>query len=418
MKDKDFGKNSFIVLALTTFGSAVNYLCQILMGRALEVSEFGTINSIFSIMSITGVAGTTAGMLISKFLAEKLADQGEQEIRQYIVSVTRKLFVGGFLLVFIGAVLCVALNPILHVEDILLVLLTMVTVIVSLFPPYFQGVFGGLQKFFHLGIYTILVPVIKLLGVGSLFFVKDVNSVYYVVISVIIANLIAIAAGIIQTDVFIDGRILAFTRKISDSKFRVDRQFWEPFAVNICMMFMMNIDILYLKVYCGSEHAGYYSSAVLFGRIIYYCVTALGSVLLPMVSYANRSKESTWKMLKQTLLFTSVISVILLVPVNLFGSSILSLIYGSQYADAAGFLKYASLISVSISLNTILENYILGAGKLNFFLKGLCAGSAAVIVFVFIFKDNYALMLFTIGLIQFAIFIVNFLKCRYYELRK
>ena len=62
----DLAKNSLIVFVLTTTGSAINDLCQILMGRFFTVENYGIINTIFSLTLIVSVIGNTASMILSK----------------------------------------------------------------------------------------------------------------------------------------------------------------------------------------------------------------------------------------------------------------------------------------------------------------------------------------------------------------
>ena len=53
MKKKNtLTKNGTIVFILTTFGSAINYLFQLLTGRYFSVENYGIINIIFSLTLI------------------------------------------------------------------------------------------------------------------------------------------------------------------------------------------------------------------------------------------------------------------------------------------------------------------------------------------------------------------------------
>lgn len=411
MGKRQFEKNSIIVLILTTIGSAINYLCQILMGRLLTVDSFGTVNAIFSVMNIVGVLGTTASMLISKAVAERISVDDRKGGAFYVIGMMKALCVGSAFLFLAGIGVLVLTRSILYIKDIKLIILSLIAVMLNLFPIFFQGVFGGFQKFILLGFYTLIVPVIKLLGVLGVQIALFENDAQSIMGIVIVANCLAMGIGFGLFCV-IAGSDIRLSNSLSIVKiFGMDKYYIDSLTINIIMMFLMNIDILYLKLFCGAEYTGYYSSAVMFGRIIYYCVTALASVLLPMVAFSKNDDKFAFVMLKKTILFVVIMSVVLLIPVNIWGKELLCLIYGIQYIEAARFVGYASLISVGTSLNTILVNYMLGIDKLGILKKCLGVGSILLFIFIEVLRNNPWKVLTVIGVISFIIFILNLRVC-------
>ena len=407
MKEKELQKNGLIVLTLTTFGSALNYLCQIIMGRALSVADFGTINTIFSIMSITSVIGTTLSMLVSKYVAENLAENKYKEIKEYTYTILSSMGILSALVLLVGALIVSLLGISIGLKNGLIIYLTVIVLLINLFPIFFQGIFGGWQKFVALGLYTVIVPVFKLIGT-----ILAQNNLYLVVISLIIANVISTIIGYCIVYITMKGYEGKYSLSHGVSCFKVEEYYIDSFVVNISMMFLMNIDILYLKIFCDSEVAGLYSSAILFGRIIYYCVTALAAVLLPMVSYAEKKQKDTYGMLKQTTVIILGLSIMLLVPVNLFAKQILVLVYGSQYYAAVQFVKWASVISVGTSLNTILVNYLLGRGNLHYLKKYLLLGVGIIIVLITLLQKRMDIVLLMLGVVLMLIFILNYYQIK------
>lgn len=396
-------KNSLIVFALTTFGSALNYLCQILMGRFFSVSNYGIVNTIFSLTIIVSVIGSTASMILSKVISENR--KSSASLCYKILSVVNTVCI----ILFLGSII---ISPLLaHILnwDYLVIVLAIISLVTSIYPIVYQGIFGGLGKFVSLGLYTLIIPVIKIF---SLFLIVLLNidglsEVYSTLSSIILGNIISLIVGYIITRKNI--------KEIKKSNRKV-RYIWQEyknvFYSNILIMFLMNIDILYLSCFYDSETIGLYSSVLVFGKMIYYFVTALVTVMLPLISKNRKDSKYVDKMLYKTLTYTIILTLIFLIPTNIFGKDILNIVFGSKYDPAIIYLKYASLISLSYSLNLIVLNYLTGINKVKFMKKTLVIGSIlATIILIVINRYKYA-SLITIFLINIFIFIINLLAIK------
>lgn len=406
-KKNSIEKNGFIVLVMTTLGSALNYLSQILMGRYLDVSSYGFLNSIFSFMMIVGVIGTTISMVTAKKVAEDLANNNNKGIIEYVNGVCGWMFIGCSLITIVGSIILFLFSEKGSVLSFLIIL----AIVVSPVPLFFQGFLGGMQAFMALGLYTLIIPFVKIVGV-LVIKICGFNSnlgVSVVLVAICLGNLIAILIGArFSYKQGIELHMPKLKQKISIEKFK--NYYLDSFLINILMMALMSVDVIYLKFFADSNSAGLYSSGLMFGRIVYYCVIALVSVLLPMVAYNKNAKDAVL-LLNKSLIFTLALSVLLLIPVNLFGNILLNVTFGSRYLDALPYIKYASLISVSISLNTILMNYMLGIEKTKFFRNTLFIGCIVFIIcMVFTSKDKYITLLL-LGIIGIVIFIINYIYC-------
>ena len=413
MKEKNsIEKNGLIVLVLTTISSAVNYLSQILMGRFLDISSYGTINSVFSIMLITGVVGTTLSMISSKVVAENLAMGRMDKNETYINALAGWLFMGCFVVLIISIFFMLVMDR-FSKQNIITTFIIIAVVVTSLIPPFFQGALGGLQEFVLLGFYTLVIPVVKMMGVITLkiFRTEGIFGMCIVFISIIIGNIIAMVIGAaILKNKNIKLHIRKIICQIKNNK--IEKYYIDSFVVNIFMMILMNADVLYLKFAVGSKEAGLYSSGLMFGRVIYYCVTALVSVLLPMVAFNSCANDrKSLSMLNKTLGFTLGLTILFLIPVNIFAEKLLGMIFGSKYWTAVPYIKYSSFISISTSLNMILMNYMLGIEKVSFFKKTLICGCGIFMINVVLLFHRQYLTLFILGMIGMLIFIINYIYC-------
>lgn len=396
-------KNSLIVFILTTIGSAINYLCQIFMGRYFSIENYGIINTVFSITLIISVVGSTASMILSKIIAEN--GNNTKDITYRIIKIVN---ISSVILVLIGIIFLPFLLKILG-NSVITSILTVITLVTSIYPILYQGILGGLHKFTKLGLYTLIIPVLKTIGISIAIFLKleGTLELYVAILFIVLGNVISIILGQVIT---IKSLKKADSKETNVSTKDIWENYKDIFEANILIMFLMNIDILYLSYFYDSETIGLYSSVLTFGKMIYYFVTALVTVMLPMISKNKKNNEYVKQIFYKTLLYTGILTVLLLIPANVFSKPILEMVFGNKYSDAISYMKYASFISLSYSLNLIVLNYLVGVGKTKFIKNTLVGGSILVIILLLIFNYERYVALLLIGFINSVTFIVNMLK--------
>ncbi len=398
---RDLEKNSMIVLCLTTFGSAINYFCQIIMGKYFSINNYGTVNTIFSLILILSVIGNTAFMLISKSLSKK--KESNYKIYKYIL---RLVNISILVVLMASIVLYPVLNKILE-NNPLLSIMTIICVVTSVYPILYQGVYASIEDFLRLGLYTLIIPLVKLIGLASYCFMSIPESLelYTIIIFIIFGNVLSILIGKISSKKYYG------TKKEKCLKFEnIKYNYLNILITNSLLMFLMNIDILSLSYFFDSEIVGLYSSVLVFGKIVYYFVTAFVTVMLPMIAKNESDKKYAQKMLFQTLFYTAVLTIIVLIPLNILAKDILGLIFGNKYDSAVPYMFYSSLICLSYSLNVILVNYLVGTNRINFTKKLFIGGSFFLVLLLFLVNKNVYLLLATIALANLIIFVINLLK--------
>ena len=395
-KKESLAKNSAILFVLTTLGSVLNYGSQLLMGRFFSITNYGIINTIFSLILIVSVLGNTSSMLLSKTIAEDL--KNAREISYKILKIVN------ISCIVLAIVFCFMI-PILKniiTNNYIVIVLTILCLITSIYPIVFQGVLGGLQKFIKLGMYTLIIPVTKLLGLIFISFLSlnGEYELYIILSSIILGNILSIIIGVI------------LIQKLDDDEESVDIfSIWKSYKLvlyaNVYLMVLMNIDILYLSTFESKRITGLYSSVLMFGKMVYYCVTAIVTVMLPMISKNKKDKSYVNNILSNTIIFTIIFSILLLIPVNIFGQFFIKIIYGIKYLEAVKYLKYSSLISVSYSINLILLNYLVGVNKIEFIKNTMLIGILVLMLLLLIFRNITYISLLLIFIVNLIIFVLN-----------
>ena len=400
MKEKkEFRKNSFIVFSITMISSAINYLCQILLGRLFSVPNYGIINNIFSLILVLNVIGTTSSMLLTKNIADY--KKRNKNVGNKIIKITNLLVI----LILILSIICIVpIKKMFHLNTTETIL-SIIAIVTSIYPIMYQGVFSGEKKFILLGLYSFILPCLKLIAIILIKFLNIKYQIFSIVSSIVVANIISVILG----NLFykkIKSKSIVFDKK--DEK-ELKKKYSSLLVTNICLSILVNIDVLYLTIFSSSEITGYYCSALMFGKMVYYCANSLVIVLLPSVSKTSNEREKNI-LLNKTLFYTLVLIIVFLIPVNILKNELLTIVFGEKYKFAIKYMFYASLISVSYSLNTIFVNYYIGVGKYKKIRRTLTTGTIMLCVMLAIIKDNIKLGLITISLCGIIIFLINFIS--------
>lgn len=108
------------------------------------------------------------------------------------------------------------------------------------------------------------------------------------------------------------------------------------FAMTAATTIYTNLDVAMLGFMSGDAEAGYYSAAVKIKGVLVSFVTALGSVLLPRMSYyvEQNKKREFRSMIKKAFVFVAVVSVPLCVFFIFFAKTSILILSGEAYLPA------------------------------------------------------------------------------------
>ena len=333
----------------------LNYVCQLIMARVLSVDSYGTINTIFSFMMIMTVPGSTLTMIVAKYYAaDKQPKWGY--LKQQLKTVVGIMIIAFVMLLALHKILA----QILAIYNNYVLIMGFVLAVLGYFQPLYLGVFSGNKKFLLVGVYSLFVPLYKIVAVlvAQIMSPVDINRLYIVLLTMIIGTILMAIYGQIKSGKIIDKKNDCGCIKRTYTKDDINTLF-----LNISVMFYMNIDLLVVRFYGNSQESGLYSAVLLFGRVIYYFATTLGTMLLPSVAESGISGNAKNKILKRALFSMMVFAVVCMIPINILKEELILFLYGRAYIQATQYVIYASVISLALSLFTIIINYVVGSGK-------------------------------------------------------
>lgn len=392
IKENNFLQTSTILFVLNITASALNYLCQLIMARVLSVESYGTINTIFSFMMIVAVPGTTLTMVVSKFYAsEEIEKRSGYFWKQFKVVCILTIVVFLFLVMMRKQ-----LTNILSISDNYVLVLAFALAAFGFFQPLYVGVFSGTKKFILVGLYSLFIPIYKLLAIMFARYNSnaDKKRLYIVLVIIVIGTVLTALYGHIKSNNIIGKS--ENTSRYTDKLY--SRDDFNTFILNISLMLYMNIDLLAVRYYGDETESGLYSSVLLFGRIIYYFATTLGTILLPSVAEKGISTKDRKQALNKASFMMVTFAIICMVPINIWKKNFINLLYGSEYIAAGKYVIYVSIIALSLSIYTIIVNYVVGIGKTKGVTIIMLILDAILVASVLLIKNVMSVLL-VIGII-------------------
>lgn len=367
--------------------SALNYLCQLFMAKVLSVESFGTINTIFSFMQIIAVPGTTLTMIVAQYFAGNGSENNRGEKQNYVRGQVRMVCALTLIIFLLLLTLSLPISKILVIDNTVILFCTFVLSALGFFQPLFSGVFSGNKYFIFVGIYSLLIPISKIISVAiaKLFTVDDLERLYIILFAMIIGTVVIAFIGQWKTSLVL-GKFRIFAGRGKKHLFKKDDL--NTLVLNISLMIYMNIDLLAVRYHETESASGLYSSVLLFGRIIYYFSTTLGTILLPSVATKGVSDKEKIKTLNRTIGVMLAFAIVCMLPINIWKDFFVKLLFGERYLHATVYVKYISLISFALCLYTLLVNYLVGIGKTNFVTKVMITIDMVVVGIAVLLKNT------------------------------
>lgn len=338
-------KHTGILFTGSMVGNVFNYLYQLYMGRALGPVDYGILGSIFSIITIFGAFTTAAQTAITSFVAGFKARKEYGKIHSLVVFSLKRFFYLGFFIFMLFILMRTSISSFLNIENARLIILTGVVILLSFICPIPNGVLNGLQRFKLLSLLSGINPGTKLFfGIILVYMGFGVGG--------------AIAGVLLSTILGIMLSIMPLRFLFSEKKEELDKVDFMQYSVSVFLSILAitvltNIDVLLVKHYFSPQIAGYYTAAALLGKIVLFVSGILVAVMYPKISEVHSQNRKTEGILRDTLLYTLLISSSIAVVYFVSPDFISRMLFGREYviqdiigpfAIAFGFFSLSNVL--------------------------------------------------------------------------
>ncbi len=336
-----------LVLVLTGF------LLHTILGRWLGPEQFGIfgiINSFIVMLEFILLASIARG--VSKFIAED-----EDKARTIInagFKIQSVIGIAIFCIFFFGADLIANLLN----DPELSVYFKMFSFLIPIagFAVIYEFALNGVKAFGRQAIIMIIFHISRL--IATLFFVYIGLSVKGAIMGLILSDIIRLLAGrYFCKDFRSEGdfplkQLITFSLHIG--------------IYSVAGTLLFNIDLIAVKVLLKENlFAGLYTSAQAIARMPWFIAGAISMALFPLVSrsISEGDDELTKKYLNQTLRYVLAICIPFSFLINATSQSLLPMLFGQVYADAATPLNILIFGMSFMTINTILNTVILASER-------------------------------------------------------
>lgn len=338
-----------IVMVGGSFAASVGaYLYHLLMGRMLIPEDYGALQSLISLSNILTVPLVTMNAVIVRFVS-MLVGRGEGDLVTYIHHRLSRLFWWTFA---IGGSTFLALRTLilqfLHLTSVVHIVFLDVALFFGLLQMLNRSILQGLSRFVDFVGANLLESWGKmLLGVFLVALGTRVEGAFG-------AFVVAGALTYIFTELKLRQVLTKREAKAQIPRQSLLRQGLEGFVMTVSMMSLFNTDVVLVRHFLSAREAGLYGALSVLGKIIYFGSAPVANTMLPMVSESHARGDKFQKIFLMSFGLTATLVGVAAAVFGMFPESVMSILIGKQYIDAAPLLlSFAMFISLCALINVV-----------------------------------------------------------------
>jgi O-antigen/teichoic acid export membrane protein len=364
-----FFRHGLLVFVSTTAVNALGYAFHFAISRRIGVEQYGVLSALNAALSIGLVISQIVSTVVVKYAAEFRAAGDEARL----CSLTHRLMrFGAIAAVVVIAAGLAATKPIaafLQIGNLLAVALWVTIIGLGMWTPVLRSIFQGVEDF---GVYAISIVVESLgkalLGIGLVYAGFGVDGAFagWALGSAIALTYTAWAAlrrfgKIPDAPLFIDFRRLALTMT----------------NVSIATILLTSLaysDVVVVKHFADPTTAGLYGALSLAGKILFFVVGFVPTIVLPKASRIALSGQSPVGVFLQALVVIIAISGTGLAAYYFFPRLVVTMLAGAAFAPAAPYVFSYGLAMVLLAGINVIVMYKIGIHRFDFVLPlAVCA---------------------------------------------
>jgi O-antigen/teichoic acid export membrane protein len=374
-------RQAALVFVSTLFLNAGGFVFHAIASRSLGVATYGQLYALISACTIVVLPIGLASPVIARFAAEFAVLHDRSHVRAMTVDVGRFFGLVGIAGIVLAAALARPIGAFLHL------------------PAWTIPAIAGISAF------TLLNAGFRAIAVGTQDFATFAGSVCAEGAGKVIAlvallsfgfglagGVAGFAAGALAGFIVIAALFVRCYANVAARSIRYD---WKRIAISgvgaaaltITVTLVGNADVLVVKHFFSAAQAGLYSAAALGGKIVFYFIGFIPTILLPQVTERHVRGERTRHALVLALILFAVIAAGGVVGVKLFGLLLLHVLVGHAFDAAHGLLVGYTIAMLLLALISLFAYYGIATHRLAFALP-LLAGTGITLLSVLVFHTS------------------------------
>lgn len=375
---------SFFIITGGVLANFFNFLFNLSMSRNLNVSDYGVLLSLISIIGLFAFPAGAAVPTIVSIAGEFFSSKKSSSIKTFYFKISKPFIYAGIFLLILSILFNSEISKFLNITSTYLIPLTAFIIFLAYLSAVNFGFFQARLSFKLISATNILASLVKvLLGFGLVMLGFGINGAIF---SVLISFAIPIFIGlyILRNELF-----TKTTQKISFS-FRNLATFGIPSAIVVfCLTSYISVDIILVKHLFSAQRAGLYAGLSLIGRVIFYFAAPITTVMFPLITNKFNRKENYYPILFLSFIMVFGLSVAVSIFYFLYPKfTILFFLKKEEYLQVASQLGYFGIFITLYSLVFVLSYYFLSIKKTGIYLV-LLIGVIIQILMIYLFHANF-----------------------------
>lgn len=349
-------RSGVIVFAAQMAVNVFNYAFSMLLSRRLGVAAYGSLWTLITVVVLCSVPAVVMLNVASGFAAEAYALAHVERLESLKRSVLRYASAICGAGILFSAILARPTADYLRLDDAVSVFLAGVTISVVFLLYSFRGVMQGAHLFSYYAISTALESSIRLIlgyALATGYGLRGALAGY--------------AAGSIFSTVHAILKLRPTAGKLLHMDWRRLARSTGGTTMSIVALTMLGFsDSILVKHFFSETVAGEYSIVALGGKVVFFLVGFLPTLVLPRAAAAVAEGRSPRRVLGSACLIAGAISGIALLVFGLFPSQIAWLLGGAAFVGGAPYFFWYAFAMVLLGLLNIVASYRIALHRFSF----------------------------------------------------
>lgn len=278
---------SFLIFVGSMTANVLSFAFNLFMSRNLAISEYGTLVSLLSIITLFSIPAAALTPTIITVAGRYFAKKEYSSLHDFHNKMLRFLLLFGLLFILLPIVFSKQIGTFLHIESSLLLLFTGIGILLAYLGTLYNSFLQAKLSFGFLSFSTALSAIVKLtLGVVVILLGFGVNGA-------IVTYLVSFSLSVIIGLLVLRNFLFATTSKKTKIMYKQLISYGIPSAVVVFSLnSFVSTDVILVKHLFSEQQAGLYAGLSLIGRVIFYATAPIGTVMFPvLVNRFNMKKR-------------------------------------------------------------------------------------------------------------------------------
>jgi O-antigen/teichoic acid export membrane protein len=351
---------SVLVFGASMFLNISGFVFYSVATRRLGVVDYGVLYALLSGVLIAALPFGIATPVIARFAAEFRALHDDSHLRGLTLSVARGSALLGAGYIAASFAFAIPLSRFLHVPA-WTVPCAGVVVTAAMLAAMFRAIAQGVQDFLGYCVSFVAEGATKIVAIAAL------TAIGWRVLGGLTAYAAGSLGGLVVMAARLYGRYApAPALPVHYDWRRIVLAGGGSSALTIALILMGAGDVLIVKHVFDSTQAGIYSAASITGKILFYLVSFISTVLLPQAADRHARGAATRGVLLAGGGMLVACSLLGLLIFKFFGLTVLHALVGTKFDAASDLLVWYAAAMASLALTSLLGSYGIATHRLAF----------------------------------------------------